>query len=104
VLAGLDEVGKGCVYSYDPVGHCDRPAFTAKGSAGALLQPLLDNQIGYENMASIREPISVEKGVAIVKDAFISAAERDIYTGDSIIINIITNDGIREEKFALRRD
>ena len=24
ILAGLDENGKGCVYSYDPVGHCER--------------------------------------------------------------------------------
>lgn len=46
ILAGLDENGKGCVYSYDPIGHCERSNFRAGGSAGALLQPLLDNQVG----------------------------------------------------------
>lgn len=105
VLAGLDEEGKGCVYCYDPIGHCQKVAFNAKGSAGALLQPLLDNQIGYENMDNVTsEPIHIEKAMALLKDAFISAAERDIYTGDSIFINIITKDGIQEEKFTLRRD
>lgn len=45
VLAGLDTEGKGCVYSYDPIGHCERSMFKAGGSSGALLQPLLDNQV-----------------------------------------------------------
>ena len=45
ILAGLDENGKGCVYSYDPVGHCEKDTFKAGGSSGALLQPLLDNQV-----------------------------------------------------------
>lgn len=45
ILAGLDSEGKGCVYSYDPIGHCERTMFRAGGSSGALLQPLLDNQV-----------------------------------------------------------
>ena len=45
VLAGLDETGKGCIFSYDPIGHCERSSYRASGSAGALLQPLLDNQV-----------------------------------------------------------
>jgi 20S proteasome subunit beta 6 len=105
VLAGLDEEGKGCVYSYDPIGYCQQTKFKASGSSGPLLQPLLDNQIGYQNMENVTaEPIRMEKAMAILKDTFISAAERDIYTGDSIFINTITKDGIQEEKFALRRD
>lgn len=46
ILAGLDEQGQGIVYSYDPIGHREAwPRFRAGGSAGALLQPLLDNQV-----------------------------------------------------------
>ncbi|KAJ8919921.1 hypothetical protein NQ315_006450 [Exocentrus adspersus] len=75
------------------------------GSAGALLQPLLDNQIGQKNMEIVsKEPLSQEKALKILKDVFISAAERDIYTGDSVFINIITKDGIQEDKFELRKD
>lgn len=51
-----------------------------------------------------QEPISVERAVSIVKDAFISAAEREIHTGDAVIINIIDKNGIREERFPLRKD
>lgn len=105
VLAGLDTEGKGCVYSYDPIGHCERSSYRAGGSAGALLQPLLDNQIGLKNMQNIKyTPVSLERAISVLKDVFISAAERDIYTGDSIVINIITKDGIKEEMFELRKD
>lgn len=45
VLAGLDENGQGVVYSYDPVGHCEKNTFEAAGSSGALLQPFLDSQV-----------------------------------------------------------
>lgn len=46
LLAGVDDEGKGCVFSYDPVGCYEREAYRAEGSAAELLQPLLDNQIG----------------------------------------------------------
>lgn len=105
VLVGLDEEGKGCVYSYDPVGHCEKRSFRASGSAGALLQPLLDNQIGQKNMLNVKEePVTKEKALSVIKDVFISAAERDIYTGDSILINIITKDDVKVETFQLRKD
>jgi len=40
--------GKGCVYSFDPVGSYEREVYRAGGSAGAILQPLLDNQVWQE--------------------------------------------------------
>lgn len=40
-------LGRGCVYSFDPVGSYQREEYRAGGSAGALLQPLLDNQVEY---------------------------------------------------------
>lgn len=105
VLAGLDENGEGAVYSYDPIGHSQRTTYNAGGSAGALLQPVLDNQIGLKNQLNpSAEPLTIERAVAIIKDTFISATERDIYTGDSVILNIITKDGIKEEKLELRKD
>ncbi|EAA10482.4 proteasome subunit beta type-1 [Anopheles arabiensis] len=105
VLAGLDQDGKGVVYSYDPIGHCEMTTYRAGGSAGPLLQPVLDNQIGQKNMLNADpEPVKMEKAISIIKDTFISATERDIYTGDSVIINIITKDGIKEETLHLRKD
>lgn len=51
-----------------------------------------------------RLPLSQEKAIQLVKDVFISAAERDVYTGDALKICIITKEGIREENVPLRRD
>nr|QBH72811.1 proteasome subunit beta type [Franklinothrips vespiformis] len=105
VLAGLDANGKGVVYHYDPIGHMEKHVCFAGGSSGALLQPLLDNQIDYKNQENVvPEPISLERALAVVKDVFISAAEREIHTGDTIMINIIDKNGIREEKVELRKD
>ncbi|KAJ8301001.1 hypothetical protein KUTeg_022520 [Tegillarca granosa] len=105
IVAGLDDEGKGCVFSFDPVGSYERESYRAGGSASSMLQPLLDNQIGFKNQQGVeRLPLSKDKVVNLVKDVFISASERDIYTGDGIIINIITKDGVQEERFPLRRD
>lgn len=107
VLAGLDSEGKGVVYSYDPIGHCERTTYRAGGTAGALLQPVLDNQIGFKNMKLEGKEIpkiSKERAVAVATDTFISAAERDIYTGDAVMINIITNDGLETIDVQLRKD
>jgi len=48
--------------------------------------------------------LTLEKAVAILKDVFTSAAERDIYTGDGITIKIITKNGVEESYFDLRKD
>lgn len=106
IIGGLDEEGKGAVYSFDPVGSFERECHRAAGSAASLLQPFLDSQIGRKNQTNPSvEPILVEEAIAIAKDAFSGAAERDIYTGDSVDIWIITKDGgCRMENHPLRRD
>lgn len=104
ILAGIYE-GKGYVYSYDPIGHCERHFYRAGGSSAALLQPLLDNQVGLKNMANNPDlPLTIDRAVDLVSDAFISAAERDIYTGDGILISIITENGVENRTVPLRKD
>ena len=49
-------------------------------------------------------PLSKDKAVQLVKDVFISAAERDVYTGDALQICLITKEGVKEEMVTLRRD
>ena len=93
------------MYSFDPVGSYDRETYRAGGSASSMLQPLLDNQVGLKNQDGVtKEPLTKEKAVALVVDVFTSAAERDIYTGDGILINIITANGVEYREVGLRRD
>jgi len=40
--------GRGAVYSFDPVGSYQRDTYKAGGSASAMLQPLLDNQVRFD--------------------------------------------------------
>lgn len=105
IVAGLDENGAGAVYSYDPVGSFERISYRAGGSSASLIQPFLDNQIGLKNQVNPdKVDLSVDYVKRVVIDSFISAGERDIYVGDSVLIQIITKDGIVEEKFPLRKD
>ncbi|XP_023214430.1 proteasome subunit beta type-1-B-like [Centruroides sculpturatus] len=105
ILAGLDENGKGCVYHYDPIGNFEKAIYKSAGSSSALLQPLLDNQIGRKNIeGGVETKPSLSDAVTIIKDVFLSAAERDIHTGDGVNLTVITPDGIKEEVFPLRRD
>ena len=124
-------IGKGAVYSFDPVGSYQRDTYKAGGSASAMLQPLLDNQvlsqtfvllqcfnlemyiqrciliyqIGFKNMEGVQHvPLTREKAVQLVKDVFISAAERDVYTGDALRICVITKEGVEDQTIPLRKD
>lgn len=47
ILGGLDDEGKGALYSYDPVGSYEREQCRAAGAAASLIMPFLDNQVSY---------------------------------------------------------
>jgi 20S proteasome subunit beta 6 len=117
LLGGLDETDQGCIYSYDAIGSYERVFYSASGSGQSLTMPLLDNQVGLKNQANkvapfqcpglvpIREDLTVDETLELMKDAFTNAGERDIYTGDHVDFTIITADGAtRMERFDLKRD
>ncbi|XP_022219136.1 proteasome subunit beta type-1-like [Drosophila obscura] len=102
ILGGIDQDGQGAVFAYDCIGHFQREVYRAEGTAGDMLQSVLDSQIGSPKADA--DLLNKERAMAIAKDAFITAARRDIYTGDSVIINIITKDGMEVEVMELSND
>ncbi|KAL7643466.1 UNVERIFIED_CONTAM: hypothetical protein RMT77_005448 [Armadillidium vulgare] len=105
ILVGFDEDGKGVVYHYDPVGHMEKMTYCASGAAVTLIQPLLDNLVGGKNMKEGRTtPITQDFAKRLIHDGFVSAAEREIATGDGCTIYTITKDDVTEETFKLRKD
>lgn len=116
ILGGIDEDGKGALYSYDPVGSYEREQCRAAGAAASLIMPFLDNQVNFKNQyvpgsgsahdlePRPRQDLPQETVVKIVKDAFTSATERHIEVGDGLQMFIVTKDGIQETYTPLKRD
>ncbi len=104
IVAGLDEHGDGALYSYDAVGSFQRVGYGAQGSGSALATSVFDNQVNFESHPSNKKDLSLDEAIALVKDSLTSVGERDIYTGDSVDIYVITPAGIRHEVFQLKAD
>lgn len=104
LVGGLDEEGKGAVYGYDAVGSFKRDDYGCMGSGQKFIMPLLDNLVGHKNRLDENKKLSLEETVAIMKEVFVNATERDIYTGDSVEIKVITKAGTTTEHFPLKTD
>ena len=116
ILAGLDEEGKGALYSYDPVGSYEREQCRAAGAASSLIMPFLDNQVNFKNQympgtgeghdlqAREATPLPRHEVEQLVRDAFTSATERHIEVGDGLQMLVVTKGGIEEIFHHLKRD
>jgi 20S proteasome subunit beta 6 len=116
ILGGVDEDGKGALYSYDPVGSYEREQCRAAGAASSLIMPFLDNQVNFKNQyvsgSGVGHELQVKEAVPLpmsdveqlVQDAFTSAVERHIEVGDGLQIMVITKDGVEERFHELKKD
>jgi 20S proteasome subunit beta 6 len=109
IVAGLDRDGRGLVASYDPVGTPEFFDYVIQGSAENLVHPFLHNQIGLKRTLSdvpVQAPpeLTLEKAVKLLKDAYLAAAERDVYTGDVVTLMSMTKTATNITEYQLRRD
>jgi len=109
VLAGVDEKGAGACWGYDAVGSFERIPYGVTGSASALMTSIFDNQVGQKQVYvperdKPKQDLSVETVKNLMKDAFVAAGERDIYTGDMVDIWVVTAKGVERERMPLRKD
>jgi 20S proteasome subunit beta 6 len=116
ILGGLDEEGRGALYSYDPVGSYEREQCRAAGAAASLIMPFLDNQVNLKNqyepgsgvghalVQKVPQPLEFGAVEKLVRDAFSGAAERHIEVGDGLQMMVITKDGIEEKYVELKKD
>lgn len=106
VLGGIGSDGQGWSYGYDAIGSHERVRAVCSGTGQYLLQPVLDNQVEFKQVSADvkKEELNLESCLELVKDAFTSAGERDIYTGDTLEICKITSKGAEMETMELRSD
>ena len=106
LLAGVDPAtGEGVVFNYDAIGSDERVDGSVAGTGGVLMRAFMDNQVDFKNQTGVpKRPLAAEEAISLVKDAFASATERDMFTGDSVDILLIRSAGISQENMPLRRD
>lgn len=102
-LSGFDN-GVPHVYRYDCVGGYEDVKVYCNGSGAPLIQPLLDSFIDMKNWNGDKPVIDREYALKIVMKAFDAASERDVKTGDSLEIYVLTKDEIKREVYPLRSD
>jgi len=105
ILAGIDKEGEGFVYSYDAVGSFEAKKHAVNGDGGVLAVPLLDNFVEKKHrQLAAKTEMTKDEALRMVKNTMNAVTEREITTGDSADIYIITPDGVEHEKFELRKD
>lgn len=87
------------------MGSHERVTYSSSGTGQQLVQPFLDNQVGFKHHLGDKVERSVDETVEFIKDTFTSAGERDIYTGDQVDIFTVTARGVEQlPKFDLKQD
>jgi 20S proteasome subunit beta 6 len=109
IIAGLDDNGNGVCYSYDAVGCTEPLNYGTTGTGSSFIEPLMDCLIRKSNQHRAGHVIAppdmtVDEALQMLKNAFTSAAERDIFTGDAARFYVLTPEGCSEETLQLRKD
>ncbi|KAL1457029.1 hypothetical protein WDU94_001706 [Cyamophila willieti] len=103
LLVGVDELGRGGVYSYDPVGHCEKVAYRLHGTSAKFMLASVSIYLSpYETELEDHTDVitmDVEDLTPLVKDLLTNCSELDQCTGGSAEIWIMrpNEDGVKFE-------
>lgn len=86
LVGGYDE--KPSLYSIDMAGGITEDKYVSAGSGMEFAYAVLDNEYN--------EKMTVKKGVKLAVKAINTAIKRDVFTGDGIMVVVITKDGYSE--------
>lgn len=102
MVGGISKEGKGILYGYDPVGTIENLKYDSNGSGSQMSLPILDAAFGvmHRNTAQFKEP-TIDEARNILRDAMASITERDIHTGDTLQVAIMSKDGFKIEEYPL---
>ncbi|RAL14244.1 N-terminal nucleophile aminohydrolase [Aspergillus homomorphus CBS 101889] len=108
MVAGLDDVGVGAVYCFDPAGSCERTESCVGGGAGSVAGAVLDALLSSSSSSASLGGgggLDRDRAEGLVLDVFRSVAERCIEVGDYLQVVVVSRDGgVEERVFGLRKD
>lgn len=86
IIGGIDKDG-GHIFSVDPVGGIEKDSYIATGSGSPMAYGVLENEF--------KEGLTREEGIRLAARSIRSAKERDIFSGEEIVVATIDKDGVR---------
>jgi len=87
LIGGIDDTGAH-IYALDPFGSVTEEKYVSTGSGSPVAYGVLEDKY--------HEGLSIKEGLPIAVSGVYSAMKRDIGSGDSFDVAIITKDGYRE--------
>lgn len=105
MIVGFDAEKRGVCYHFDVIGSTEPKTYGTSGTASTFVEPLLDCLLMKQHMhGQAPGELNLQETLTMLKNAFVGAAERDIFTGDAVKFYIIKPEGTTTELFPLRRD
>lgn len=87
LVGGVDDTGSH-IFALDPLGSVTEETFSSTGSGSPIAYGVLEDRY--------RKNMGVKEGISLVVNAVTSAMKRDIASGDSFDIVVVSKDGYRE--------
>ena len=72
IVGGLDDEGKGCVYTYDAIGSYERSGYSVQGTGQGLVVPVLDSQLKAVSPLLLPVVVTAQPSLPCILSAWMS--------------------------------